>query len=101
MRAPHSRRSPAGRRAGWLAVAALLLLSGCGVTQSLKFDNLVMVKVPGNRTTPLAQAGGWSFRHVVKGPSSPKMPPGDWYVAWRDDVSRQPHFSLPGSAWRY
>src|ERR1700679_4145047 len=83
-------------------------LTGCaGIGASLMFNDCLLVKVPGDHTEMLRQAKGWDFQHVLEGPSEPvgepplvqKYPLGNWYMAWRDKRSTNPHVSMPWSRW--
>jgi len=85
----------------WLVVTPLLLVTGCSVTSSFQFDDRVLVKVPGTKIVPTAQAGGWRFRHVVEGPGDRFTPRGQWYAVWHAGQPPRRHFGMPWSRWQY
>src|SRR3954452_21746632 len=80
-----------------LAASGLLALAGCsGVTDSLRFEDRLLVKVPDKRIIAEdRKKDGWNFRHISEAPHDRKNA-GNWYVAWQDsEVAARRRALLP------
>ena len=78
--------------AGVFGVGGALLLQGCaGLSDSLKMQTGVLVKVPETEIHGPATAAGWHFRHMLEGPPDVRhggqwqRRHGQWYIVWNND----------------